>query len=555
MVSEAVGLLAPGHLTRAGRGGSGVTGAETAGMSIVESLARFGSRSYRLYVPRMARSAVENELNRLGAPPDRQVLAQSSLANDLSNGVVRTVHAHGSDLHPLAALRSRYASTVIPLSAMQYSISQMHVHWSSFLHYYLCDLYPCDAVLCTTRCARDAQLNIMARIAAALEPVAGVRNTPLRHEVIPYPVDTGYFRPPSAEEKRSARQTLGLPLDDRIILYAGRFDPSSKSDLMPLLLAFRLMLRRIKPVSEACLVLAGYDPSGEATGLKEMADEFGFAEKLHIHTDYAPALQASYYQAADLFVSLSDTLQENFGLTPVEAMACGLPAVVSDWAGYRETVMDGQTGFRARTIWAPEEADLIGLSGFLPWNETHLPLSQGVLVDPSEVAEKLSMLLVQEELRLTMGRAARKHVEAEYAAPVVVQRMEALWKEMESQARSIDKRPPPASSLYETAYGKDLFPYAAEWMAEDVRLVLTEYGRETLTGAVRLPLTKGQEFYYNRDILNHLLGALKAGSLMNRGLPLDEVAAQSARKHGLSVHAARRHLIWLVKHGLATIRT
>ena len=47
--------------------------------------------------------------------------------------------------------------------------------------------------------------------------------------------------------------------------------------------------------------------------------------------------------------ALSDNIQETFGLTPVEAMAAGLPCVVSDWNGYKDTVADGETGFRIPT--------------------------------------------------------------------------------------------------------------------------------------------------------------------------------------------------------------
>mgnify|MGYP001333871824 CR=1 FL=1 len=43
------------------------------------------------------------------------------------------------------------------------------------------------------------------------------------------------------------------------------------------------------------------------------------------------------WQGADVFVSLSDNIQETFGLAPVEAMASGLPVVVSDWDGYKDT--------------------------------------------------------------------------------------------------------------------------------------------------------------------------------------------------------------------------
>ena len=56
------------------------------------------------------------------------------------------------------------------------------------------------------------------------------------------------------------------------------------------------------------------------------------------------------WAAADLFLSLVDNPQETFGLAPVEAMAAGLPVVVSDWDGYRYTVSDGVEGFRIPTL-------------------------------------------------------------------------------------------------------------------------------------------------------------------------------------------------------------
>ena len=47
------------------------------------------------------------------------------------------------------------------------------------------------------------------------------------------------------------------------------------------------------------------------------------------------------WAAADVFCSLSDNIQETFGLTPIEAMAAGLPVVVTDWDGYKDTVRNG----------------------------------------------------------------------------------------------------------------------------------------------------------------------------------------------------------------------
>ena len=45
------------------------------------------------------------------------------------------------------------------------------------------------------------------------------------------------------------------------------------------------------------------------------------------------------------FISLSDNIQETFGLTIIEGMAAGKPVIATDWDGYRQTVRHGDTGF------------------------------------------------------------------------------------------------------------------------------------------------------------------------------------------------------------------
>ena len=55
------------------------------------------------------------------------------------------------------------------------------------------------------------------------------------------------------------------------------------------------------------------------------------------------------WSSADIFSSLSDNFQETFGITPIEAMASGLPVVVSDWDGYRDSVRHGVEGYLVPT--------------------------------------------------------------------------------------------------------------------------------------------------------------------------------------------------------------
>ena len=57
-----------------------------------------------------------------------------------------------------------------------------------------------------------------------------------------------------------------------------------------------------------------------------------------------------YYQLSDVFISLSDYCGETFGLTVMEAMACGLPVVISDFAGYKTHITDGVEGYYIQTL-------------------------------------------------------------------------------------------------------------------------------------------------------------------------------------------------------------
>ena len=69
-----------------------------------------------------------------------------------------------------------------------------------------------------------------------------------------------------------------------------------------------------------------------------------------------------------------------------------------------------------------------------------------------------------------------------------------------------------------------------------------------------LPLSDDLEPVYPREATFGLLQTLRAGGLMNRGLPRGETADQAARKYGLAPAAADRCLTWLVKHGLACVK-
>jgi hypothetical protein len=137
------------------------------------------------------------------------------------------------------------------------------------------------------------------------------------------------------------------------------------------------------------------------------------------------------WAGADVFCSLSDNIQETFGIVPIEAMAAGLPVVVSDWDGYKDTVRDGIDGFRIPTV-MPQA----GLGGDLALRHAleidTYDMYCGhtcslVAVDVQATAAAFEKLFNSPELRRQMGEAGRQRAQAVYDWKPIIGQYEALW--------------------------------------------------------------------------------------------------------------------------------
>lgn len=137
--------------------------------------------------------------------------------------------------------------------------------------------------------------------------------------VIPLGV-AAHFRPAAPAQVQELRASLGLP--ERFILCVGNLEP--KKNLVAVIEAFD----RIAAEVPHHLVLQGKPAWGYADILCTLLHARHRA-RIHLLDAYLPGAQlASLYTAADLLVQWS--LYEGFGLPPLEAMACGTPALVSD---------------------------------------------------------------------------------------------------------------------------------------------------------------------------------------------------------------------------------
>lgn len=150
---------------------------------------------------------------------------------------------------------------------------------------------------------------------------------------IPNPIDCAVWSP---GDKLEARASLGLPAGARVAVWHGRVEVRGKG-LDVLLDAWSRIQRRLDVEYRLLVIGDGAD----AAELHTRIVEGGFDDVVFENTFIDnPEKLKQYLVAGDVYVFSSR--HEGFPLAPVEAMACGLPTVVSDVSGIREIFPHGE---------------------------------------------------------------------------------------------------------------------------------------------------------------------------------------------------------------------
>ena len=252
---------------------------------------------------------------------------------------------------------------------------------------------------------------------------------PARVTVIPSAVNSEQFAPLPHDE---ARRRIGLPMDGLVVAYVGRMLP--RKDVRNLVRAMGRLRERWPQVPTPTLLLVGgetVDPDLRATPeigeLMRLADEVGVRETTRFVGKRQPHALRDYYAAADVVVTTP--WYEPFGLTPLEAMACGRPVIGAAVGGITFTVAEGETGY----LVPPR--------------------------DPDALAERLAYTLLRPALRRRMGREARQRVEREFTWPTVAARTAALYERLLAASDGVGR---PASVTLGVGTGSDVKSELAE---------------------------------------------------------------------------------------------
>jgi len=215
----------------------------------------------------------------------------------------------------------------------------------------------------------------MDHLIATSQKTAGYLDHPA--DVILHGIDTAQFSPP--EDRAALRDRMGLPEGTLVGCYGRIRAQKGTGDFLEAMLP---LVAKRPDVHALIMGRATEKHADYERDLRARAEEAGLAENVHFLPEVPVQDMADWYRVLDLFVA--PQRWEGFGLTPLEAMACGVPVVATRVGAFPDLVTD-----EVGRLVAPEDVRAIG--------------------------EAVAGFLDNPDARQTAGRVARSHCAAHFA--------------------------------------------------------------------------------------------------------------------------------------------
>lgn len=416
---------------------------------------------------------------------------------------------------------------------------------------------PWDAVICTSTAVKDNVTRLLQAQVDYLKDRLGITKLVLPQlPVIPLGIHTQDFAF-SNEQKQQARAIIGADDKTHVVLFMGRLSFHAKAHPLAMYQALEQAAQTLPKDERILLVECGWFANDYIQKAYADAQALACPSVQVITLDGRKAEdRQTAWASADVFCSLSDNIQETFGIVPIEAMAAGIPVVVSDWDGYKDTVRDGVDGYRIPTL-MPQA----GLGGDLAYRHAveidTYDMYCGhscslVAVDVAAAAKAFSQLFASSELRQQMGQAGQQRARAVYDWSVIIPQYEQLWAQLnELRAKHASNLTPlahPWPARLDPFYAFASYPTTI--LAPTTQLTLVD---ETLTSAMLRA-----EQYLNLAMVNFAKQMLPTSVEVNAILMQIGQESQTAEQLIQSFPDNRRaflfrSLAWLVKMHLLKV--
>lgn len=301
---------------------------------------------------------------------------------------------------------------------------------------------PWDALICTSTAVKDNVSRLLQGQVDFLKDRLGITKLVLpQMPVIPLGIHTQDFVS-SAEQKSAARKALAVDEQTLVVFFMGRLSFHAKAH--PLVMYQALEQAAQESNKQVVLVECGWFANESIEkAYAEAARQTCPSVRIVTLDGRKAEERTKAWASADVFCSLADNIQETFGITPIEAMAAGLPVVVSDWDGYKDTVRDGVDGFRIPTL-MPQA----GLGGDLALRHAFeidtYDMYCGhtctlVSIDVQATARAFVKLFGSPTLRKQMGESGRLRAQEIYDWAKIIPQYEALWEQLKVLRSDLSK--------------------------------------------------------------------------------------------------------------------
>jgi glycosyltransferase involved in cell wall biosynthesis len=423
---------------------------------------------------------------------------------------------------------------------------------------------PWDAVICTSTAVKNNVERLLQAQVNYLQERLGIGKLILPMvPVIPLGIHAQDFVF-SDLQKSSARQAIEADSNTLVVLFMGRLSFHAKAHPLAMYQALQKAAQSAKLQGQkVVLVECGWHANEFIDKAYQEAAKLACPDVKVITLDGRKATdRQTAWASADVFCSLSDNIQETFGIVPIEAMAAGLPVVVSDWDGYKDTVRHEVDGFRI-----PTTMPAAGMAADLAYRHAleidNYDMYCGhtcslIAVDIEAAALAFEKLFASKELRARMGADGRARAQQVYDWRVIIAQYETLWAEqarlrIAAQEASRPADAAPLNNVSSAAWPARLDPfyafetYATHRLSEDTLLELVRtdaqqaieaanaYRKLNMVNFAKQVLPRSEEVA--QVLMNASLGSQSAQSLLDN-IPSD-------RKF-----IVFRSLAWMLKMGL-----
>uniref|UniRef100_UPI0040476740 glycosyltransferase family 4 protein n=1 Tax=Yoonia sp. TaxID=2212373 RepID=UPI0040476740 len=407
---------------------------------------------------------------------------------------------------------------------------------------------PWDAIICTSRAVQSVVRRQMALEGEYYRTRFGATRVPVPQlPLIPLGIHAADFVR-TDKGRAEMRERFGAPDDVTVVMTMGRLTSVEKANPAPLFIALeRAAKATAKPVH---LWMVGWTNRDAEMALHiEGAAALCPSVMTRIIDGREVDVRRDIWSGADIFTLPVDNIQETFGLVPVEAMAAGLPVVMPDWNGFRDTVVHGRTGYLIPTAMPAAGAGPLIAQRYADGTDDYLRylsiVQQQTMIDISAYAQAFVALIEDPDKRRELGDAGRAHVAARFdwsaVIPQYLDLADTLARVRKDAVPSTPRMSKPAINPIEV----DPFTLYQDYPAQHPRANSIATHRRALDagGLAALDRLNGRALYGRRivpDAVILQIAALVAGA---GALSIAEIATQTGQGVGVVTAA----LLFLAK--------